>query len=410
MPNTELLMQNLRRLSSPKVFWRSPKGDSLQRVDGHEHGGDKDHCGKATLITLPTELLAQILQHVPFKTLCAVKASCSAANEQISEGDIIRQWSKAKFHPRQTELYPQPDPATFLYVVEQERRAQIVQSSAVWYTNYIEHDIVRHMLRRRDTPLTEHQFHDSFRPVWEEIGMKLIPLLLTLQHYLDSFKDAILESCGTESPHQARTFRHQYATRRRAILAQYDPEHLLLLYKFWLFLSWVDNALLKRPSYVGTFERAVRGWSGEPLREYDTNVIMTLGHLTVRRQMMSLNSFKERRKLVDTCMRDLDPASSSSWREHWKRYGLRYGHCPTKQAAKAALKVKMQAGEIFADSARAILVEQGLLDADTDLEIGTSQQCSDFLTEIAGYDVMHVPPSRAPCRMLLWPSEYRLGR
>ncbi|KAK5125123.1 hypothetical protein LTR85_000799 [Meristemomyces frigidus] len=410
MPKAEALMQNLRRLSTPKAFRRPSKGEDSQQRDDHGNGGGKERSGKATIFTLPTELLAQILQHIPFKTLCAVRLSCSAASQLVSEGDIVRQWINVRLHPRQTELYPPPSPATFIYVVEQERRAGIVRSSAVQYTNYIERDIVRHTLRRRDASLTESQFHDAFRPVWELIGSNLIPLLLTMQHYLEHFKDAILESCETDSPHDSRTFRHQYAARRHAILAQYDPEHLLLLYKFWLFLAWANNAMLNRPSYVGIFERAVRGWSGDPLQEYETNLIMTFGHFTVRRQMLSLKSFKERRKLVDKHVRGLDPASSVSWGANWERFSLRYENCPSKEVAETALKVKLQAGEVFADSARNILVEQGLLDADSDLEIGTAQQCSEFLMEIAGYDVLHVPPSRAPCRLLLWPCEYSLGR
>lgn len=233
---------------------------------------------------------------------------------------------------------------------------------------------------------------------------------MTLQHYLEQFGDAILESCETDSPDHTRTFRHQFTARRHAILAQYEPERLHLVYKFWLFLAWVNNALLNRPSYAGYFEQAIRGWAGDPLRQYETNIVLTFGHFTVRRQLMSLKSHKERRKLVDKHITELTPETNGSWREHWTKLSLRYGKCPTKQAAEAALKVKFQAGEVFADSARAILVEHGLEEADSNLDIGTAEQCCKFLIEIAGYDVLHVPPSRAPPEIRLRSYDRTAGR
>lgn len=166
MPNTDTLMQNLRRMSSPKMFRRSSKEDDLRRNGEHDQGGGRRRRREGTMFTLPVELLANILQDVSFKDLCAVRSTCSTANQLLSEGDIIWRWiHNDNLHPHEIELYPPPNPPTFIYVIEQERRSRIVESTAEQYATYIESEIVRHTLQRRDASLTGYHFHKAFKPI-----------------------------------------------------------------------------------------------------------------------------------------------------------------------------------------------------------------------------------------------------
>jgi len=92
----------------------------------------------------------------------------------------------------------------------------------------------------------------------------------------------------------------------------------------------------------------------------------------------------------------LDPATCYPWRKHWGDFGLEYGAAMTAEQAERALKIQIQDGEVFSNGARAVLIEHGLLDRDADTAIGSAQQCTEFLSKIAGYDVLHVLPAHRP--------------
>ncbi|KAK5135174.1 hypothetical protein LTR08_005560 [Meristemomyces frigidus] len=421
------LLQKLRRLSTSNVIQRYLNGGDCQ-LDERE--GEQcraqdtindDEAVNATLLTLPTETLAHILRYVDFKTLCAVRSTCSAAKDILLEGEVVRQWIGVNCHEQQIALYPPPTPATFLYILEQEHRASFVLALAVQYTNHIG-DMIEGLFLPRSLPLgreqhshdafrlvtweatirrtldREQHFHDAFRPVKEAMTLKLVPLLLTTLHYLEHFADAILESCKDQSPQHTQTSRDQYAAQRHSILDQYDAKDLLELYKFWLFLTWLINHLLPCPSDVGAIECRARIRTMDVLYERDFNTVLVFGHFAALSMMLSVNTFPDRRSMVQQWRRQLDPTASTLWQDQWRSFSLQR-RVPERAQAECAVRVKLQAGEIFVSSARTISVEKGLLNAmtvDSDLEIGTVQQCCAFLRDLAGYDVLSVHPDERP--------------
>ena len=131
----------------------------------------------------------------------------------------------------------------------------------------------------------------------------------------------------------------------------------------------------------------------EPLNSFEFRIFTIFGNVGGIKELLKLGLYKQRRKMIETCIRQLDPERSVRWQERWKTIGPRYGSHPREQQAMTALKLKLCAGDIWNDSARAVLIEKGLLDSGSEKEIGTPWQTMDFLCEIAGYDVLHTLPN-----------------
>ena len=259
---------------------------------------------------------------------------------------------------------------------------------ATMLAEYVEREILRYTLRRLDVYPTKSRT-DVFEAVKAQMRDEMIPLIFTVQHYLEHSAEALLSVLASPDHNLSR----DYAPLERKIFESYDADHLLLAHKFWLFLSWLNSQILNRPSYVGALERTMRGWITDPLDRFEFRLFMVFGNFGAMKKLTRLGSYKHRRRVVEMWIRQLDPEQSVQWRQNWQDVMPRLGECPTKQQAAAALELNFSAGGVWVDSARAILIKEGLVAEDSDKEIGTPWQTMDFLREIAGYDVLHTPPS-----------------
>ena len=402
MSKAKTLVTNFRRMSTPMISRRASKASPAGQPKGGDGLNDTTAKTGTSIFFLPTELLVQILLPVSCEDLCAVRRTCRAASHLLSTGDIVGQWLGHNLSEQQLTLYPPPSPPNFVYAVEQQRRFNRAGTAAAAYTNYIEKEIVRYTLKRRPS-ISAQEHNDAMDALWELIQAKLIPLLLTLQHHLERCAGILLELCDNETTYTSSTLRREFAARERAHIDSYEPLHLRQLYKFWLFFTWLSNQVLGLPSYASTFERAMRGW-GVEIRPYERNLIMVFGSLAALAEVMVGSKLRDRRRAIAVWLGLMDPARTSSWQMQWRRFGLRYDVCPTEKQAGAASNVKLQVGEVFANSAKAVLLDKGLLDTEEreigssigssiDSSIGTSHHCTDFLYELVGYDILHVPPS-----------------
>ena len=162
-----------------------------------------------------------------------------------------------------------------------------------------------------------------------------------------------------------------------------------------MFVTWVNNQVLNRPSYAGTIERAVRGWLVDPLQHSHLLLILVLCNLSSVGKLINLKSFKERRRAAETEIRHMNPEDNVFWSQRWIDTGVRYGRSPGQEQASTVLKLKLEAGDVWIGSARAVLVEHELIEAGSEMEYGTPQQCTEFLRDIAGYDILHISPAMA---------------
>lgn len=81
------------------------------------------------------------------------------------------------------------------------------------------------------------------------------------------------------------------------------------------------------------------------------------------------------------------------WKENWAKMVARFGTVPCKDDVVRCLNLKLDVEECWVKGAREVLIQRGLLKAEEEVEVGSPFQTMDFLCDIAGYDVLHTPPS-----------------
>lgn len=337
------------------------------------------------LSKLPPELLVQIADSLVFEDLCSLRLVSKETGALVLEGAVVRHWTHFKLSALQKDLYPPPEYLTFHYLLKQQRRIHSVRTLAASLTDYIEHKIMRYTFVYEV---------DNFCPVWKRLCNNMIPLLLTIEHYLASIRLSVLKRCSEQEQQQQQQGRgERYCMHDDSeIVRSYELKHLLGSHQTWLFLSWVFNQLLKPPSYAGPVERAVRGWYLDPIRPHDFTRLLVLGNLGSIQLLLRLKDYKERRRAIESALEELDPERNANFGRSWAALGLEAREIPSQVTASNAIKLKLLPGEVWVESARNLLIEQHLLDPESDTDIGTPVQTMNFLTYLAGYEILHRRP------------------
>jgi hypothetical protein len=385
----------LRRVSLPSSIRRGSKS-TISTLEPQITEEEPAPPATSALLSLPIELLSQVIAALPLKDLCNLRTLSKATNTITSEGEIPRRWINKNISTSLVRLCPPPQPVTFIYLGGLYKRHRLTERTTDWYVNFIERYVVRHSLQRHNPWMRDVMLHNQFNDVANEMRNAIFPLLLVMQHYFESCARILSDLTADEGGKQ-EDMKSAYLLREREVVAQYKPSFLLQMYQMWCFMVWANNQLLNQPSYAGLLERTIRGWISDPVEISNLNLAMILGGLRTCRETLGLRTYKDRRAAVQRRLKSLDPASSTKWQSAWAEIYFRTTADElSKEQAKAMLEIELMGGDVFSDSARAILIEKELLPRDVASDVGTVQQCTAFLCNIAGYDVLHTLPSLRP--------------
>lgn len=337
---------------------------------------------------MPTELHTQIFLDLRFSDLNSFRATSTQARSLLHSGEIIRQWILKHGNQQQLKLYPPPEDLTFQYILNQKYRTATAENLAQSLAEYIVREILRYTLRRLDV-FPNRTRGEVFLTVKAQLKEKMIPLILTIQHYLTHSASILLSTVAKFGDE----YHVHYRRLERAVVEGYALEELELTHKFWLFLVWLSDQLLNRPSYAGTLERTLRGWSMEALNRAEYRRFLVLGNVEGLFQLMMATSPKQRRKGIEGLMVKLDPGRNVNWQSHWEEVASMYDGQVTKEVVERVLQVQVSETDVFVESARSILKDKGSRVGSGDNSIGTPWQVMDFLCDLVGYDVLHLPPT-----------------
>ena len=326
-----VLTERLRRVSTPDVFRRAskvepslePLAEATRPVPARSKSVPDtllSHSTKANLLTLPTEIYSEVLSYTKFSDLCAFRLACRTTHYLVSEGDIIRQWINEHIDSHQVFLHPPPSPPTFVYVIEQQRRSLTVTETAHVLVEYIETEILRHTLRRANIATDQYQ-QGRFGLVKITLREQMMPLLFTIQAFFELKAATVLSPSHSQGPHDRSKASIGRGDNEKTLLSSLDSDHLYLAHKCFLFLTWLSNSILSRPSYVGTMERTMRGWLSDPLDMANYRLYLLFGNVGALSTLVQLPNYKHRRKAVEAWMRGLDPEQNVMWRDRWARIG-----------------------------------------------------------------------------------------
>ncbi|PNS21389.1 hypothetical protein CAC42_1168 [Sphaceloma murrayae] len=336
------------------------------------------------LLELPNELLNTILSNLDFRDLLTIRSLNRAFNSLVTDNDsdIARYW--ARYHLEHIpKLLDQKSEAGrhWQFVLAQNRRWEMASDLADIIRDYIQYKTFLHSNAQRNL---------RFAPVAKQIRERMIPLLFTISTYLSQSKALVMNladadgiSGECQASMDAQTF---------AMLSGMDLPDLKELHYMWLFLLWLLNSITSIPTYAGTLERTVRGWTADPLDKCSLARLLVLGNLPAVKKLVKLRDYKERRKWAEGFLKCLNPDESVKWSKRWQELDVGLDPVPIEVQARKAIKMDihmdclwMKGAEMVFDKAEG---EHVLMDDEKRPSATTTVR---LLASLAGYDLFHSP-------------------
>jgi hypothetical protein len=306
------------------------------------------------------------------------------------------------------KLYPTPENPTFQYLVDQEARRKEAVALAREISDYIAgmriyrvqrrlrrtnclDEILEFTLRRHDVLPTKSR-DEVFHAVKMQLKHKLIPLILTLRHYLEQCAAILVRTTRITGA----TFRKVFLAEAAEVIASYDVEHMHLVHKFWMFLAWLSGRILEQPMFARTRERTLRGWTTDGMPHFDFRLFLIFGNIAALTRLIRAHTREDRLEVIEKLLSQLDPERSVQWQVHWQNTGSTAGKQVTKEQSDLILNLDLSETELWVYSAHKILVKKGKIrknESNDHLPVGNACQVLDFLCDLAGYDVLHLPPT-----------------
>ncbi|KAG8630288.1 hypothetical protein KVT40_001907 [Elsinoe batatas] len=336
------------------------------------------------LLDLPNELVINIVSSIELVDLLSLRGTNRALNSLMTsqDSDIARYWSRYQLEHIPKLLGQKPeDGQHWQYILRQSRRWQMASTFADVIKDYIQYKTFLHANAQRNL---------RFAPVARQIRRRMIPLLFTLSTYLSQAKSMVLDLA--DSDHVSIDCEAHMDAMTSAMFEGVDLADLKEVHYMWLFILWLLNSILSVPTYAGTLERTVRGWTADPLDRCSLAKLLVLGNLPAIQKLVRLRDYKERRRWAEGFLSSLNPDVTSKWAERWKDLDVGLDPLPLNVQAKKAMKMEINMQCLWMQGAAMVFEKAGgdhaLMDDEKHPSATTTVR---LLAELAGYDLFHAP-------------------
>ena len=215
-----------------------------------------------------------------------------------------------------TQLYPPPPPneAALQYLLAMRRRHIASVRLTRELANFVLRDTLKHTSERQ-------------RQMWTSVYEKMIPLVFGVGYFLEEHRRAILErDLGRIRPRSHIGYdictTPGITNEERAISKRLDPPLRLQYFYMYCFIVQVLARKLRPPTYAGSIEKFLRGWSGHPACSEDIAFVLVLGGIGQVAKLLACQNYSERRRLLHTFITRMSPHESVNWRGHWRDIGV----------------------------------------------------------------------------------------
>ena len=161
----------------------------------------------------------------------------------------------------------------------------------------------------------------------------------------------------------------------------------MTLHYTWLFLQWLLKTLICRPSYAGSIERTIRGWTADPLDQASLIRILIYGNLPAVKKLIRLRDYNERRKWALSFLNALDPDSTVKWADNWAEIETGLDMVPSESQAKQALKINLPIHDLWIEGAAAVFRTEAEHELADDERTPTASNTVIWLGRLAGFDI-----------------------
>lgn len=280
---------SLRSILSSRT---SVENDQQRRVS-IESAKPKTSTFDQLFLSLPNELLIQIIASLPLSDILNIRLASRAWHAMISlnEFPIARYHLKYNVPAYAVRLYPAPDPSAIKlhYLCGIWHRLHVAAKLSYLICEWATKEI---FLRTTEAQRLE------FAPQHERMRRRLIPLLFTIFHFFETYRTMHIQYI---KEHGHGLSRQPYTLNpiEVKIMEMYDDQTLLRVHQVFPMVIASFCRRLRPPSYAGRLERSLRGYLKDRPADEIYAAALCVGGLRQVERFWEIKGYNSRRGAVD---------------------------------------------------------------------------------------------------------------
>lgn len=244
-------------------------------------------------LNLPNELQVQIIASLPLSDILNLRLASKAWHEMITinEAPIVRYHLDHHIPAYATRLYPIPAPSAmnFHYLCGIWHRLHVAAKLSYLMCEWVTKEI---FLRTTELQRAE------FAPQRERMRRRLIPLLFTVFHFFETYRNLHLQYIQ-EHGHGVERVPYTLNPIEVQIMSMYDDRTLLQVHQVFPLVVSSFCRRLRPPSYVGRVEKTIRGYLRDKPPDEVHVAVLCLGGLRQVERFWEIKGYNTRRAAVD---------------------------------------------------------------------------------------------------------------
>ncbi|KAI0541194.1 F-box domain-containing protein [Xylaria digitata] len=243
--------------------------------------------------SLPNELKIQIIASLPLSDILSLRVASRSwlAMITFNESAITRYHLEHHIPAYATRLYPPPEPSLMRlhYLCGIWHRLHVASKLSFLISERVTKEI---FLRTTEAQRNE------FAPQYERMRRRLVPLLFTIFHFFETYRTLHLEYIK-EHPEGLRREPYTINPIETKVMNMYDDQTLLRVHQVFPLVVSSFCRRLRPPSYVGRFERSLRGYLRDKPEDEVYVAALCVGGLRQVERFWEVKGYNARRANVD---------------------------------------------------------------------------------------------------------------
>lgn len=260
---------------------------------------NRQRLGEAFL-SLPDEIITQIVCYLSTQEFLALRLTSRGihallgANAAPITRSILTQSAPSEHDFKCIQqLYPQPKPCpSERYLLQMIRRQSLVDRML---------SIIASFVQMKVYMIPSCPRFEDFSPYKRRLERRFHTSAWIIYHFLESFRHIIVFEHGShgQNPTDRSHDCPGCADAVNELIRSYPPSEVIPAYRFYGFLLQHLRQLSRAPSYVGTIERRLRGWSRRPPTDSQLAQVIIFGGIpTLSRLSVLKGTYNQRVEII----------------------------------------------------------------------------------------------------------------
>ena len=260
-------------------------------------------------LALPNELQIQILASLPLRDILNLRTTSKSWHALITvhEAPIVRHHLDRHVPAYANRLYPVEDPSktSLHHLCGVWHRLHVAAKLSYLICEWITKEI---FLRTTEAQRLE------FAPQKERMRRRLIPLVFTVFHFFEKYRELHLEHIRDHDGHGLHEEPYTLNPIEAQIMNTYDDQTLLRVHEAFPLVIASFCRRLRPPTYVGRVERSLRGYLREKPPDEVHVAILCIGGMRQVEKIWEIKGYNQRRGAVDSWYSSItkEPAESGA--------------------------------------------------------------------------------------------------